>query len=93
MASELGQDVQVNSCLCKGAFEAVLNGDTETHDTSVREHLIELSGSVDVIVLAQASMARVVEKISPEEARVPVLSSPPLAMAQVKDVLESLEEL
>jgi Asp/Glu/hydantoin racemase len=90
-AAQLGASVEVESCLCNGAFEAVLNGDTETHDRSVTRHMLELATSVDVIVLAQASMARVAEQISREAARVPILSSPPLAMAQAREVLESLD--
>ena len=39
-----------------------------------------LSKDVDVIVLAQASMARVVDALSPEDKPVPILSSPRLAM-------------
>ena len=38
--------------------------------------LQELSRQVDVIVLAQASMARVVDTLSAEDRRVPILDSP-----------------
>jgi Asp/Glu/hydantoin racemase len=90
-AAQLGREVEIESCLCGGAFEAVLNGDTETHDRSVTRHLLELAASVDVILLAQASMARVAERIPREATRVPILASPPLAMAQAREVLEALE--
>ena len=89
-AAQMGRQVEINSCLCAGAFEAVLKGDTDTHDRIVTRHLLELAGSVDVIVLAQASMARVADSIPRETSRVPVLSSPALAMAQVREVLDAL---
>lgn len=90
-ARQAGRDVEVEECLCEGAFEAVLRGDTETHDRSVTENLLRLADSVDVIVLAQASMARVADQIPRETTRVPIFSSPPLAMAQAREILESLD--
>ena len=70
----------VTSKLCEGAFEAVISGDAATHDKIVSEGIIELAGKVDVIVLAQASMARVVNTLSDDDVNVPVLSSPRLAI-------------
>ncbi len=88
-AERLGRQIEIEQALCEGAFEAVLRGDKETHDRSVTQRLVELAASVDVIVLAQASMARVADQI--EGINVPILSSPPLAMEQVSEVLESLD--
>ena len=90
-AAQLGREVEIESSICAGAFEAVLNGDTETHDRRVTRSLLELAGRVDVIVLAQASMARVVDQIPAEAVRVPVLSSPRLAMEQARETLASLD--
>lgn len=81
---------EVISRLCEGAFEAVASGDAATHDRIVTENLITLMDEVDVIVLAQASMARVVESMSAESRRVPILSSPRLAVEQARGVLEQL---
>ena len=47
----------------------------------------ELSTEVDVIVLAQASMARVVEAFPNSIGDVPILASPPLAMDYLATVL------
>jgi hypothetical protein len=47
-------------------------------------------GTVDVIVLAQASMARVVRTIPAEKRNAPILSSPELAMARAKQVMEKI---
>jgi hypothetical protein len=49
--------------------------------------LKDLSKQVDVIVLAQASMARVVEGLSAEDKRIPILASPPLAVEYLASVL------
>ena len=64
-----GRDVVVDSRVCDGAFEALQAGRREGHDELVRECLRGLVADVDVIVLAQASMARVVDTLPEEERR------------------------
>ena len=49
--------------------------------------LKKLSRQVDVIVLAQASMARVVDKLAPEDRQVPILASPGIAVNDLATVL------
>jgi hypothetical protein len=44
----------------------------------------------DVVILAQASMARVAATIPQEEQTAPVLSSPRLAVERARKVLETL---
>jgi hypothetical protein len=73
--------------LVEGALPALLSGDGDTHDRLVRAAVDELSKSSDVVVLAQASMARVLTAIPAAERRVPLLSSPYLALAQVRTLL------
>lgn len=82
-----GADVEVTAGLCEGAFDALLAGDREQHDELVRKGLRDLLGRVDVVVLAQASMARVVETVPEAERTVPVLSSPRLGMQSVAALL------
>ena len=48
---------------------------------------MDLAVDVDVIVLAQASMARVVATLEPGALSVPVLSSPSSGMARLASVL------
>jgi Asp/Glu/hydantoin racemase len=79
VAREEQREVVVVALRCAGAFEAVSAGDGERHDELVRAGLDELMPQVDVVVLAQASMARAVESL-PEQPPVPVLSSPRLAV-------------
>jgi hypothetical protein len=55
----------------------------------VKEQTLELAQRVDVVVLAQASMARVLEAMPEAERTVPILSSPHLALAQVGQLLEA----
>jgi Asp/Glu/hydantoin racemase len=89
-AQEAGKDVELVECLCDGAFEAVMTGDTETHDALVSKAMINKLGEVDVIVLAQASMARVVEGLPRGALTAPVLSSPGLALEYIRERLARL---
>lgn len=86
-AAEAGREVELVECLCAEAFPAVLAGDTETHDRILRKALLSKLDGVDVIVLAQASMARVVATLPPGSLRMPVLSSPELAILHARRML------
>ncbi|MBA2731024.1 MAG: aspartate/glutamate racemase family protein [Euzebyaceae bacterium] len=86
VATREGRDVAVTAQLCDGAFEAVTKGDVERHDALVRAGLERLAARVDVVVLAQASMARVVTDL-PESPPIPVLSSPRSSVEQLAAVL------
>ncbi len=82
-----GRAAQVDPLLCDGAFPALMAGDTNTHDSLVREGLAALMARNDVVMLAQASMARVADTIPESDRTVPILSSPRLAMAHAAEVL------
>ncbi len=86
-AACLGLQVEVESVLCEGAYDALFSGDPQKHDQIVTEVLRGLMTRNDVIILAQASMARVAQAIPAEEQRVPILSSPRLAMEHVRALL------
>ena len=86
-AQKAGRQIEITSKLCEGAFEALMSGDAATHDAKVAAALKELSKQVDVIVLAQASMARVVETLAAEDKRVPILASPGIAVDYLATVL------
>jgi len=87
-AENAGKKIELTSKLCEGAFEALMNGQAAAHDAKVAAALKELSQAVDVIVLAQASMARVVDTLAPEDKRVPILASPGIAMDYLATVLK-----
>ncbi|MFV0606476.1 MAG: aspartate/glutamate racemase family protein [Niabella sp.] len=75
-----GKEIVLVSKICEGAFDALMSGDAATHDAKVSEALKQLSNEVDVILLAQASMGRVVDSLTEEDKKVPILASPPVAM-------------
>lgn len=91
-ADAQGRTVEIVSYLCEGAFAAVAAGDTETHDRLVRDGLTALMDQVEVIVLAQASMARIVDMLAEEEKKVPILSSPRLGVDAVKKAIDALDQ-
>lgn len=82
-----GKKIELTSKLCEGAFDALMGGHPEIHDEKVALALKELSQKVDVILLAQASMARVVDQLSGEDKKVPILTSPELAIRQLAEIL------
>jgi Asp/Glu/hydantoin racemase len=82
-----GREIELTSRLCEGAFEALMSGDAAQHDAMVAAALKELIQQVDVIALAQASMARVVDTLSENERSKPILASPPLAVDYLATVL------
>lgn len=86
-AAQAGRSIELVECLCEEAFPAVLAGDTEGHDRILRRALLEDLQDVDAIVLAQASMARVVATFAPGVLRTPVLSSPELAVLRARQAL------
>lgn len=82
-----GAEITLVSRLCDGAFEALMSGDPATHDAKVAAALAELTGVCDVVVLAQASMARVVEQLDRNAQSTPILSSPGLAISHLATLL------
>lgn len=84
-AGEAGRDVAIDPVLVQGAFQHLAGGDVEAHDAQIRQALEELSQKVDVVVLAQASMARAARGMAPG---LPVLTSPVLGVEDVKRHLE-----
>jgi Asp/Glu/hydantoin racemase len=86
-AAVAGKEIELVSKLCEGAFDALMSGDPATHDKMVAAALKELSTKVDVILLAQASMARVVDTLDPSEKKIPILASPPIAIQHLATLL------
>ena len=86
-AEKSGKNVEVIARLCDGAFDALMSGDSATHDKMVAKALTELASQVDIILLAQASMARVVEQLPKESKKVPILASPDIAVEHLAKIL------
>lgn len=90
VAAEQGKAIEIVEHLCEGAFDAVMAGDGATHDRIVGEALTEAMKGVDAIVLAQASMARVLATLPEGAVAAPVFSSPELGVTRARDVLAGL---
>ena len=84
-AAAQNRSIETLPVLCEGAFEAWTAGDSGRHDSLVAEALTQLRPKVDVVVLAQASMARIVSSLSPNGT--PILSSPELALRRARATL------
>ncbi|HYF75616.1 MAG TPA: aspartate/glutamate racemase family protein [Symbiobacteriaceae bacterium] len=72
-ATELGRNVTVEALKVEGAYQALTSGRPDEHDALVLKALEGLLQRSDVIVLAQASLARVAGKLTTQ---IPILSSP-----------------
>lgn len=88
-AQMAGKQVEVKPLLIAGAYQKLMAGDREGHDNLLVEKLEELARTVDVVVLAQASMARVLPRLSDADQE-KILVSPRLAMERVKNAVASL---
>jgi len=86
-AALANKQVELTSVVVDGAFEALMGGDAAKHDQLVGDALRALSKSVDVILLAQASMARVVDTLSGADKIVPIVASPPNAIKYLATIM------
>jgi Asp/Glu/hydantoin racemase len=86
-AARAGARIQVSLHLVEDALPALLAGDGETHDRLLVAALRDVARDADVIVLAQASMARVLDALHLAPLHIPVLASPQLALAAVRGLL------
>jgi Asp/Glu/hydantoin racemase len=91
-AARVSKAIDIEMLLVEDALPALLAGDGEKHDLLVSPAITELAQRNHVIVLAQASTARVLDMI-PETARpVPVLSSPRSALGQLNEIVRDQEK-
>jgi len=91
-AARAGKQVTVRRMLCEGAFDAASAGRQDEHDRIVLDglaSLIDPADPVDVVVLAQASMARIADLL-PRGNDVPVLSSPRSGILRAAQTLRNL---
>jgi aspartate/glutamate racemase len=82
--------VSIRPLLVQEAYQRLMAGDRDGHDHALAEGLRSLAETVDVLVLAQASMARVLPALTDAQ-REKVLTSPGLAMAAVRDALTTAQ--
>ncbi|TJY43565.1 Asp/Glu racemase [Cohnella pontilimi] len=86
-ASERGTEPEIKQALASEAYRLLMSGDREGHDRELSAVLLELVDAVDVVVLAQASMARVVSAL-PEALQPKFLTSPRLGMLHIAQAME-----
>ena len=84
-ADSMGKTIALVEGLAQGAFEKLLAGQSEEHDEIVKTTIQTLADQVDVIVLAQVSMARLVSTLG--DLKVPVLASPRSGVEAVRAAL------
>ena len=82
-ARQQHKDIVLSDAVCAGAFAHLQKGERDRHDEAIAAELARMAPVVDVVVLAQASMARVVDALPPGAVGVPVLSSPRLAVERL----------
>lgn len=85
-AAAHGKAIVIVPLLIADALNKLLTGDREAHDTLLVDAISQLAPTVDVVVLAQGSMARVIPLL-PAAVADKCLTSPRLGMERVKAVL------
>ena len=88
-AEARGKAIELVPRLAEGAFAALQARDPERHDDLVRSAIRSVLGEVDVIVLAQASMGRVIDSLGADPGAAPILVSTELGVARVLDRLRA----
>lgn len=85
-ARKEGRDIEATAHLVDGAFDRLMSGDAAGHDAMVAETIRRVAAVSDVVVLAQGSMARLAPQLA-GTLPVPLLTSPRLGVAQLRDML------
>jgi Asp/Glu/hydantoin racemase len=85
-ARAAGVTIEPSDQFCAGGFDLLLAGRTDDHDRLVTDAVLAAAGRFDVVLLAQASMARLAPAIAPRIDR-PLLTSPLLAMERIAAML------
>jgi Asp/Glu/hydantoin racemase len=87
-AAQKQKKVEFEPILVSSAYQKLIANDKEGHDLDLSVALRELAKKVDIVVLAQASMARVVSSFTPDEQR-HFVTSPELGMEAVNRTLKN----
>jgi Asp/Glu/hydantoin racemase len=88
-AAKTGKKIEYVEIYIDEALDALLKGQIELHDRLIHQAIREVRPTVDVVVLAQASMARALESWAVLGEGVPVLSSPYLALNHVSHIFQA----
>ncbi|MDQ0512151.1 aspartate/glutamate racemase family protein [Ancylobacter amanitiformis] len=85
-----GREITLLERLCEGAFAELAQGRRDAHDAMIRAAFDEVAPQVDVVVLAQASMASALDAATDGPVR--VLTSPELGIAAIAVALGARDE-
>lgn len=85
-AAKCKSDLRIVPFLCAHAFKALVRGDLKAHDEQICEKLLLADREADLIVLAQASMANVIQRTNVKLTR-KVLTSP---VSGIRNILKYL---
>jgi Asp/Glu/hydantoin racemase len=83
-AGTQGRAISIAPTVLPQAYSALMAGDRTQHDAIVRDAAVALAAGVDVVVLAQASLAHLRDDLA-AVLTIPVLASPPLLMQCLRD--------
>ncbi len=83
-AQRAGRHCAIVSCLCADAFTSLRQGDRARHDELVQRAFADLSSKVELVVLAQASMASALRHGGMHGR---YLTSPELGMDHIADLI------
>ena len=86
-AKETGKRIAIRRALADDAFAELSRGNANAHDEILHNALVTLAATEEVIVLAQASMARLIDGLG--EQRIPILASPRLGLERVRAQLQA----
>ena len=86
-ADEAGKKINIERTICPGAFDALISGDKNKHDQIVNEYVKQLANGVDIIVFAQSTMARLLDKMDDRLAEM-ILTSPESGVRSVRNILK-----
>ncbi len=86
-AAVRNKEVEIKTVLADSAYQELMAGNQAGHDRLLAEKLKELSAEVDIVVLAQASMARVV-RVLPQKIQSKFLTSPELGIQKALEYLD-----
>jgi hypothetical protein len=87
-ADAAARRVELKPVLVTEAYQRLIAGDKEGHDAVLAEALSDLAREADLVVLAQASMARVLPRL-PEPIRDRFFTSPRLGLEAVRQAMEA----
>ena len=91
-AARLNTNIDIQTHVLPQAYDALLAGDFETHDAHLLKAIDHLVNQhVDVVVLAQVSMARIIKRLD-GKFDVPVLSSLHTSLTAIREALDGKQK-